>query len=53
MDKIQIGASFNIKRSDGRIHSAVITKIWSQKNAVLVEWCEGVGFHEKERNEKG
>ncbi|XP_007481919.1 kinesin-like protein KIF2B [Monodelphis domestica] len=37
---IQIGVSLNIRRSDGRIHPAVVASINKNNNSVTVEWLE-------------
>lgn len=40
MDLIGIGQSVNIKRTDGRVHSAVVSKINENSRSVTVEWYE-------------
>ncbi|CAJ0963154.1 unnamed protein product, partial [Mesorhabditis belari] len=41
MDRVQVGMHVDIKRSDGRVHSAIVSEIRPEKSAVLVEWYEG------------
>lgn len=38
--QIQAGRSVNIKRSDGRIHSALVSSVNWENNSVTVEWFE-------------
>ncbi|KAL5278334.1 KIF2A family protein [Megaselia abdita] len=40
MDFIEIGQSVNIKRTDGRVHAAVVSKINESQRSVTVEWYE-------------
>jgi hypothetical protein len=44
MDQLSIGMVVDISRSDGRTHSAVISKIRPDANMVDVEWFEAVIF---------
>uniref|UniRef100_A0ABD2WAC4 Kinesin-like protein KIF2A-like N-terminal domain-containing protein n=1 Tax=Trichogramma kaykai TaxID=54128 RepID=A0ABD2WAC4_9HYME len=38
--KIEVGTSVNIKRTDGRVHSAIVSGVnWDQRS-VTVEWFE-------------
>uniref|UniRef100_U5ELQ3 Kinesin-like protein n=1 Tax=Corethrella appendiculata TaxID=1370023 RepID=U5ELQ3_9DIPT len=41
MDFFEKGKVVNIKRSDGRIHSAMVSKIHEDSRSVTVEWFEG------------
>jgi kinesin family protein 2/24 len=38
--KIEVGNSVNIKRSDGRVHSAMVSKLNPAQRSVTVEWYE-------------
>jgi len=38
--RVKIGKHVDIKRSDGRIHSAMISAICIESNSVTVEWME-------------
>lgn len=38
--RVKIGKHVDIKRSDGRIHSAMISAICVDSNTVTVEWME-------------
>ncbi|CAG4953835.1 unnamed protein product [Colias eurytheme] len=38
--KIQSGININIKRTDGRIHSAIVSGINLETRSVTVEWYE-------------
>merc|ERR1711892_1033755 len=40
MGGIKVGVNLDIKRSDGRIHSAVVSGIDVEKRSVIVEWFE-------------
>lgn len=40
MDLIAPGMHVDIKRSDGRVHTAVVTETRRDRNAVMVEWFE-------------
>ncbi|EDW86283.1 uncharacterized protein Dwil_GK17268 [Drosophila willistoni] len=40
MDQITIGQSVKIKRTDGRVHSAVVSKINEPARCITVEWYE-------------
>lgn len=40
MDLLEVGQSVNIKRTDGRVHSAMVSKINHQNRSVTVEWYE-------------
>ena len=37
---IETGVNVDIKRSDGRIHSAIVTKLKLESRTVSVEWFE-------------
>jgi uncharacterized lipoprotein YajG len=47
MDQLSIGMVVDICRSDGRTHSAVVSKIRQEQNLVDVEWFESVRMHFK------
>ncbi|CAJ0586546.1 unnamed protein product, partial [Mesorhabditis spiculigera] len=40
MERVQVGMHVEIKRSDGRVHSAIVAETRPAKGAVLVEWYE-------------
>ena len=40
MEYIYWGQSLKIKRTDGRIHPTVVSKINDACNSLTVEWCE-------------
>lgn len=40
MDLIEVGQSVDIKRTDGRVHSAVVSKVNENSRSVTVEWYE-------------
>ncbi|VEN53024.1 unnamed protein product, partial [Callosobruchus maculatus] len=41
MDEIlQVGSSINIKRTDGRVHSAIVAAINNETRCATVEWYE-------------
>ncbi|XP_063704640.1 kinesin-like protein Klp10A isoform X5 [Culicoides brevitarsis] len=40
MEIIEIGRTVNIKRSDGRVHSAMVSKVNMASRSVTVEWYE-------------
>ena len=42
MDRLNIGMQVEIKRSDGRVHGAVVTAINHATGGVSVEWFEKV-----------
>lgn len=44
MDQLSIGMVVDICRSDGRTHSAVVSKIRRENWMVDVEWFEAVRF---------
>lgn len=44
MERITVGMQVEIKRSDGRIHGAVVTAVNKDSGGVNVEWFENVSF---------
>ncbi|XP_075155934.1 kinesin-like protein Klp10A [Haematobia irritans] len=48
MEFIKIGQSVNIKRSDGRIHPAVVSKTNASRKSLTVEWLENDDTRAKE-----
>uniref|UniRef100_A0A1L8E5J1 Kinesin-like protein n=1 Tax=Nyssomyia neivai TaxID=330878 RepID=A0A1L8E5J1_9DIPT len=40
MNSLEIGQRVKIKRTDGRIHSAMVSKVNPTARSVTVEWCE-------------
>ncbi|CAI4226408.1 unnamed protein product [Auanema sp. JU1783] len=40
MERIEVGMHVDIKRSDGRVHSSVVTELKPEKRVVMVEWFE-------------
>jgi hypothetical protein len=44
MDKLTVGMTIDIMRSDGRVHGAIITELYTTHEAVAVEWFEKVCF---------
>jgi hypothetical protein len=40
MDKVCVGMSVNIQRSNGRMQSAMVTKLNHKTGQVAVEWME-------------
>ena len=42
IDKLSIGMHVIIERSDGRVHSAIVTGVNRVKRMVAVEWFEAV-----------
>ena len=44
IDKLAVGMNVNIRRSDGRVHSALVTQIARLTGMISVEWFERVCF---------
>ena len=41
LQHIRLGLGVNIQRSDGRVHSAVVSELHEDTQSVTVEWFEG------------
>lgn len=41
-----MGMHVDIRRSDGRVHTAIISEVRKESQSVTVEWFENVRFYE-------
>ncbi|VDN60421.1 unnamed protein product [Dracunculus medinensis] len=46
MDRVNVGMHVDIRRSDGRVHTAIISEVRKESQSVTVEWFENVRFYE-------
>lgn len=44
MDRVSVGMHVDIRRSDGRVHNAVISEVRKESQSVTVEWFENVSL---------
>ncbi|VDM27566.1 unnamed protein product [Toxocara canis] len=44
MERVNVGMHVDIRRSDGRVHNAVISEVRKESLSVTVEWFENVSF---------
>lgn len=44
MERINVGMHVDIRRSDGRVHNAIISEVRKGTQSVTVEWFENVNF---------
>lgn len=44
MERVNVGMHVDIRRSDGRVHNAVISEVRKESLSVTVEWFENVSL---------
>lgn len=47
MERINVGMHVDIRRSDGRVHNAVISEVRKGTQSVTVEWFENASISDR------